>query len=163
MSGGHVTERKRRLDGSTTDYDCERLLLEPAKRAVLRYVVPRALAFEGTGVVVPAGAVTVGHYWADRAYNVYHWIADGRTIAYYCNVSEPPRIAEGLVEYRDLAVDVLLDPAGTPTVLDEDELPDDLPSPLRALVSRAVEELTAGGRRLVTEVDRESRRLLEGA
>lgn len=150
-------ERKHRLDGTSVDFACERLLVEPPKRAVLRYVVPEERALEGSSLILPAGTVTIAHYRGERPYCVYHWLAGGRTLAYYCSVSEPPTIAEDIVEYRDLAVDVLLDRAGSATVLDEDELPDDLASPLRAIVSRALGELTGQSRRIVAEIERESR------
>lgn len=155
-----MTERKHRLDGSTLEFACERLLLDPGRRAVLRYVLPAERALEGTDLVLPAGTTTIAHYWADRPYNVYHWAEGGRTLAYYCSITEPPSITEELVEYRDLAVDVLIDPAGASTVLDEDDLPDDLPPPLRAVVARALEELTGQSRRIAAEVERESRPFL---
>jgi len=107
-----VRERKIRLDGSQEDFMCERLLLEPGKRAVLRYRVDREWRVADGALVVPAGSVNLAHYWMDRPYNVYQFMAAGRTLAYYCNVAEPTAIREDLVEYLDLAVDVLIRPSG---------------------------------------------------
>jgi protein associated with RNAse G/E len=118
---------------------------------------------------VPKGSFTIGHYWVDRPYNVYHWVrpetlrAQGplrqgprRTIAYYCNVVSATTIAEDLVSYDDLVVDVLIDTAGSAMVLDEDDLPSDLPSPMRAVINRALEELTGNSRRIAAEIERQS-------
>jgi predicted RNA-binding protein associated with RNAse of E/G family len=104
--------------------------------------------------------VTISHYWTARRYNVYHWIHDGRTIAYYCNIVGATTIAEDLVSYEDLVVDVLIEPSGASLVLDEDDLPDDLPSAKRVAVNRALEELTGQTRRIAAEIERESRRYL---
>jgi predicted RNA-binding protein associated with RNAse of E/G family len=155
-----VTERKVRLDGTAEDFLCERLLLEPGKRAVLRYELDRDWHVADL-IVVPRGSVTIAHYWSDRPYNVYHWVAPPRrTIAYYCNVVASTTIAERLVSYEDLVVDVLIETSGAATVLDEEDLPPDLPSPRRAVVHRAIEDLTTNGRRIAAEMERESRPFL---
>lgn len=137
---------------------CERLLLEPGKRAVLRYRVDREWRVGDGALIVPAGSVNLAHYWIDRPYNVYQFMRDGRTLAYYCNVAEPTAIREDLVEYVDLAVDVLIDPAGKALVLDEDELPPDLAPARRKHIAKAVEELTSGTRRFISQIDEAARR-----
>jgi len=48
-----ITERKTRLDGSTTEFVCEPIVLEPGKRAVLRYVSDREWAVADTDIRVP--------------------------------------------------------------------------------------------------------------
>ena len=153
-----ITERKIRLDGSHEDFMCEPLLVRPGERAILRYRVDREWRVAGGALVVPAGSVNLAHYWMDRPYNVYHFVEGRRTIALYCNVAEPTAIREDLVEYVDLAVDVLIDPKGTATVLDEDELPADLSPERRKRVARALEELLSHPRRLAAHIEEESRR-----
>ena len=45
------------------------------------------------GVDLPAGTVSVGHFWADRPYNVYHWLdRAGQTLGYYFNICDQTRI-----------------------------------------------------------------------
>lgn len=158
-----ITERKTRLDGSVTEYSCERLLLEPGRRAVLRYVSDRARDIAGTDLRVPVGTVTVAHYWADRPYNVYHLLADGRTLAYYCNVAADTAIATDVVAYTDLIVDVLLRTSGAATVLDEDELPDDLAPRHRLSIAKALEALITDPRTLIRELERETAAALRAA
>ena len=151
-----ITERKTRLDGSVAEYSCERLLLEPARRAILRYVSDRERGLEGTDLRMPVGTVTVAHYWTDRPYNVYHWLVDGRTLAYYCNVAADTIIDEDVVAYTDLVVDVVLRTSGAATVLDEDELPDDLPPRHRLVIAKALEALITDPRTLIRELERET-------
>jgi predicted RNA-binding protein associated with RNAse of E/G family len=153
-----VLERKVRLDGTTEDFLCDRLLLDPGKRAVLRYELDRDWNVAGV-LVVPRGTLTISHYWIDRPYNVYHWLSAGRTIAYYCNVVASTVITEQLVSYDDLVVDVLIDPSGSSLVLDEEDLPVDLAPPRRIVIGRALEELSQS-KRIAAEIERETRRLL---
>jgi len=82
-----ITERKTRLDGSVAEYACEALVVEPGRRAVVRYVTEQDRALEGTDLVLRKGTVTVGHFWADRPYNVYHWLDGGKTVALYVSVA----------------------------------------------------------------------------
>lgn len=151
-----ITERKTRLDGSATEFTCEPLILDPGQRAVLRYVSDRELPIANTALRVPRGTVTIAHYWAARPYNVYHWLVDGRTLAYYCNIVADTVIEPALVAYTDLVVDVLLHPSGAAEVLDEDELPADLAPAHRIAIAKALEVIIANPRFLIREIERET-------
>lgn len=148
------------MDASSVEYRCERLLIEPGRKAVLRYVVPAARRLEGTDLVIPAGVVTVGHFWVDRPYNAYRFTAGGRTLALYCSIATETRIADDLVEYLDLAVDVLITPDGTATVLDEEEVPRDLDPKHRRTIAEAIERILSAPRGLLKEVEGETRTIV---
>lgn len=155
QTSARITERKTRLlDGSVAEFACEPLLVEPGRRATLRYVTDRDWVIAGTDLRVAPGTVTVGHFWVDRPYNVYQWLVEGRTLAYYCNVAADTRITDDLVAYTDLIVDVLVRPSGATTVLDEDELPDDLAPAHRLAIARAMEALVTDPRGLIRDVER---------
>jgi predicted RNA-binding protein associated with RNAse of E/G family len=149
-----ITEHKTRLDGSVAEFACEALLVETGKRAVVRYVSDRE-AHVGD-LVLAAGTVTIGHFWADRSYNVYHWIGAGKTIAYYCNVVDDTTITADRIEYTDLTVDVLVKPSGAVMILDEDDVPDDLAPKRRIAIAKAMEAIIADPRGLIREIERES-------
>jgi uncharacterized protein DUF402 len=153
VSAGTIIERKRRLDGTSVEFVCDRSLVLPGERAVLRYVIERDRPLEGTDLVLPAGTVTIAHYWVDRPYNVYHWTDRGRTLGYYCNVATDTRIAPDVVSYTDLVVDVLIDTAGRALVLDEDELPTDVAPTHRRTIARALDQLTSQPGRLAREIE----------
>ena len=82
-----ITERKTRLDGSVVEYLCERIAVEPGRHAIVRYVTDRDRTLEGSDLVLRTGTVTIGHFWVDRPYNVYHWLERERTIAFYVNIA----------------------------------------------------------------------------
>ena len=155
-----ITERKTRLDGTVIEYRCEALVVEPGRRGVVRYVTDRDRHLEGTDVVLRAGTVTIGHFWTDRPYNVYHWLADGRTIAFYVSIATDTTIERPAIAYTDLVVDVLLRPSGAIEVLDEEELPPDLDPRHRLAIAKALETCITEAKRLITEIERETRAAL---
>ena len=155
-----IVERKRRLDGTQVDFQCERRIVEPGVRAVVRFVTTSERRLEGTDLTLRPGTVTVGHFRADRPYTVYAFASDGAILGYYCSIVDELSIGDDRVEYLDLVVDVLIDSRGGATVLDEDELPADLEPRHRRTISRALEDLTGNARRIVAELERETRRFL---
>ena len=160
MKGAPITERKTRLDGSVVEYACETLALEPGRRAVVRYVTDQDRAIEGTDLVLRKGTVTVGHFWTDRPYNVYHWLDGGRTIALYVNIATDTTIEPDAIAYHDLVVDVLIRPSGAIEILDEDELPPSIEPRYRLAIAKAIETCVTEGRRLSAEIERETRAVL---
>jgi predicted RNA-binding protein associated with RNAse of E/G family len=152
-----ITERKTRLDGSVVEYACEPLVVEVGRRAVVRYVTERERALEGTDLVLREGTVTIGHFWTDRPYNVYHWLDGGRTIALYVSIATDTTIEPAAIAYRDLVVDVLVRPSGAIEILDEDELPPSIEPRYRLAIAKALEACVTEAKRLLNEIERETR------
>lgn len=157
---GTVLERKVRLDGSVEEWTCELLALEPGRYAAVRYVLPAERRLAGSELVLPAGTVTIGHFWADRAYTAYHWLSGERTLGVYCSVAELLQVEADGVVYLDLAVDVLLLPGGGVSVLDEHELPSDLERETLATIEAAVAALQADPPALLADVEAATRSAL---
>ena len=155
-----ITERKTRLDGSVVEYECEPLVVEEGRRALVRYVTERDRPIEGTDLVLRKGTVTVGHFWTDRPYNVYHWLDGVRTVALYVNVATDTTITTAAIDYRDLVVDVIIRPSGGIEILDEDELPPSIEPRYRLAIAKAIETCVTEGRRLSAEIERETRAVL---
>jgi len=153
-----VIERKTRFDGTVQEFACRALLIEPGKHAVIRYDLDRD--WHVGGMVFPRGGYTAGHFWVDRPYNVYHWFVGHRTLAYYFNVGLVDEISETRVAWRDLIVDVLVKPDGAMDILDEDEVPPDLPAEHRRTIAQALEQIVTNPKRLVREIEQASRDLL---
>ena len=105
--------------------------------------------------------MTAGHFWVDRPYNVYHWLdPQGLTLGFYFNVGHTDTVQTDLLAWRDLIVDVIVTPDGGMLVLDEEELPPDLAPEHRGTIARALEQVMTNPKRLVAEIERETRRLL---
>ncbi len=130
-----ILEVKRTLGGSVLTFPCVAVDVTP-ERAVLMY---RASGSRRVGDLdLPPDTITVAYYWADRPYNVYHWLSPaGDTLAWYFNISGPARIGDGRVEWEDLEVDVLVTPDLEARVLDEDRLPASLAASRHAAIAAA--------------------------
>jgi hypothetical protein len=109
-------EVKRRLDGSSEEFDCP--LVHRAERVVVvSFKLPAAVGD------VPKGTTTLGWFWTRRPYDLYRFIAkDGEVLRHRFDVVDDVVIAEDRVEYLDLIVDVVVSPTGEITIEDEDEL-----------------------------------------
>jgi predicted RNA-binding protein associated with RNAse of E/G family len=155
-----ITERKTRLDGSVVEYACEPLVVEEGRRALVRYVTSADRPIEGTDLVLRKGTVTVGHFWTDRPYNVYHWLDGAKTVALYVNIATDTTIDSTAIGYRDLVVDVIIRPSGAIEVLDEEDLPPSIEPRYRLAIAKAIETCVTEGRRLAAEIERETRAVL---
>ena len=97
--------------------------------------------------IIEAGTHSTEFFWTDRWYSVFRFqTPDGRLLRFDCNINTPARLADGVLSFVDLDVDVLVNPDYSFKVLDEDEF--DLhaelyayPPTYRDNVRRALEEL----------------------
>ena len=61
-------------------------------------------------------------YWLDKWFNVFRFYEpDGTFRNFYCNINIPPTFENGILEYTDLDVDVIVDKNFSRTILDQDE------------------------------------------
>ena len=113
-------EVKRALSGEERVYDCEQVAVS-ARLAVVRFVFAQPLT--AGGITFPAGGMTLGFFWRDRHYNLYHMLtADGGRIADRFDVIDHVRIRPDGVRYDDLLLDVWRYADGRIAVEDEDEV-----------------------------------------
>ena len=156
-----IVEIKTTLAGARKEFDCELLKLTRGEVVVI-YRMPGEVQLED--LLLPKDAISIGYFWEDRAYNAYHWIDEqSQTLALYFNICDNTRISRQQVAWRDLTVDVLITPDLRCRVLDEDELPDDLDSELRAYIESARDALCVNPARLLLEFEARRRELLPKA
>ncbi len=149
-----VVEVKERFNGTIQEYPCEWLAQGPGK-LVLLYRLPAGASF--LSLDLPPKSVSLGYFWQDRPYNVYHWVRpDGSTAGWYCNVADRTQISAAGVHWRDLIVDVLALPGEPPQVLDLDEVPSDLDPALQRLIDGTVAELLRTLPALTQELEAET-------
>lgn len=71
---------------------------------------------------IQAGTRSTEYYWTDRWYSVFRFAEPtGQLRNYYCNVNMPARLADSVLSFVDLDVDVLVHPDFSYQLLDEDE------------------------------------------
>lgn len=71
---------------------------------------------------IRAGTVSFEHFWFDRWYNVFRFHEpDGKLKAYYANIAMPPTFENGIIDYVDLDIDVVVWPDRRVEILDRDD------------------------------------------
>lgn len=156
-----IMEHKLTLAGVEKRFEC-RVLARTSTHLAVLWIAPAAMHVHG--IDLPAGTVSVGHFWTDRPYNVYHWLGTDRaTVGYYFNLADRTRWSDERLDWRDLTVDVLATPAGRLDVLDEDELPADLDAEASAHIEAGKAALLGATSEVLAEVEEASRRVLPRA
>ena len=94
-------------------------------------------------------------YFTDRWYNIFaiYDRQDGRLKGWYCNLSYPAEVSDGVVSYVDLALDLLVYPDGRQLVLDQEEFNAlNLPVDIQQHVAGALAELQQYFKNLLPEL-----------
>lgn len=131
---------------------------------MLLYQIPDNFRLEAgeQSVKIPAGTYTIAFYWQDRPYNVYHWRTPAGTyLGSYFNIVSDTEIAEKMVSYTDMIIDVMVLPDGSYTVLDEDELSVPLQEFAGGAVAQHLNQLIAQLDSLHTYIKEETDREIE--
>jgi predicted RNA-binding protein associated with RNAse of E/G family len=153
-----IIEHKLTLGGLEKRFECRLLARTPTHLSVL-WIAPAAMHVHG--VDLPAGTVSIGHFWTDRPYNVYHWLrGDRTTVGYYFNLADRTTWTAERLDWRDLTVDVLATPEGRLDVLDEDELPAELDAEASAHIEAGKAALLGATASVLAEVEAASRAVL---
>jgi uncharacterized protein len=72
--------------------------------------------------VIRRNTVSYEYYWKNRWYNVFRFHEpEGELRNFYCNVNQPPLLQDGVLDYIDLEIDVLVWKDFTLEILDLDE------------------------------------------
>ena len=147
----HCVEKKLTLTGETKEYRCRLLSLRDGV-GILRYVIETH--YDIAGFRLSPGDETLALYWSDRPYTLYVWSRrrEGDR-AYYFNIADSVLLTPGEFTWRDLAVDILVDPKGAVRVLDEHELPPGLPRGLLDHIMQAKEHVLARFQDIIEEAD----------
>lgn len=149
-------EIKHTLSGDTQTYSCELLHYEPGF-GMLRYVIDREYDIRGHRLL--PGDVTHALYWEDRPYTLYVWhLRSGSGRLFYFNIADRVALRPEEFVWRDLTIDVLVDAYGRIDILDEHELPPDLPEELRVYIRTAVDLVVTRHQ----EIIREANEMIEG-
>ena len=156
-----ILEVKRTLDGRKKRFNCRLLArAHDGRHAAVLWIAPQPMHVHG--VDLPAGTISVGHFWVDRNYNVYHWLDQaGRTLGYYFNICDQTGIGVRIIEWRDLIVDVLAMPGGRLDVVDEHELPAELAPDVAGHIAAGKQAILSSPAAVLAEIEAASRAALQ--
>lgn len=153
-----IIERKIRYNSEIVDYKCK-LLSAQSQHVVLFHIIEQAftMAADHRTITIPEGSYTIAYYWKDRPYNLYFWRdKNGKYLASYFNIVRNTTIADQIITFEDLIIDILALPNGEYFILDEDELPEKLERFENGLVKRAVESLAESINDILSQAIEES-------
>jgi uncharacterized protein len=72
--------------------------------------------------LIKAGTRSTELFWTDRWYSVFRFQEpSGELRNFYCNVSTPARLSDGVISFVDLDIDVLVGPDFSFRILDQEE------------------------------------------
>lgn len=158
-----IFEVKRTLDGKTVAYRAVPLLVEPGVRAALLYRLDEPEVVAGGRMTLAPGTVSVGYFWCDRPYTVYHWLYGRETLAHYINIGRFVSVDDESLVWDDYAVDVLAYPDGRVDVVDQDEMPSDAGASTRRFINEAAAAVLTDVDAIVAEANAETANLLTDA
>jgi len=148
MSSGTVTIKSLNYDGSLRrSWGC-RLVEQIGTKLIFEGVFESDFDHPELGFI-RRGTVSHEFYWLDRWFNIFRvHEPEGTLRNYYCNINMPPRLENGVLEYVDLDIDIVLWPDGRLVVLDREEFEEnaarfDYPDDVKAMTEATVADLTA--------------------
>jgi len=108
MSDQQVTINSRKLDQSIRkSWKC-RLVERNDLLLVFVGEFDQAVTHPDLGLI-KRGTVSHEYFWLDRWYNVFRFHEpDGELRNYYCNIAMPPIFDNGIVDYVDLDIDIVV-------------------------------------------------------
>jgi hypothetical protein len=103
-----VTINSRKFDGSIRRSWACRLVEQDGPLLVFEGVFDLDVQHDDLGFI-RRGTVSYEYYWRDRWYNVFRFHEpEGYLRNYYCNINMPPVFENGVLDYVDLDLDVLV-------------------------------------------------------
>ena len=116
-----TTVNSRKYDGSIRrSWKCD--LLEQAGSMLTFIGVFEDEVIHPDLGTVKRGTISYEYYWLDRWYSIFCFHEpDGAFRNYYCNINMPPVFKNGVLDYVDLDIDVLVWPQSRYQILDEAE------------------------------------------
>ncbi len=145
-SASKITINSRKYDLKIRrSWDCE-LVERNDPLIVLVGKFDRDVVHPGLGSI-RQGTVSHEYFWLDRWYNIFRFHEpDGSFRNYYCNFAMPPILENGVLDYVDLDIDILVWPAGRYEVVDLDDfesngLKYDYPKEIRQRSEKSVKEM----------------------
>jgi len=117
-----ITVIKQNVKGDETWQYEARVLLKKSNLVLLAALFNRDDTMLGE-IVIRRNDRFLEYFFSDRWYNIFEIRdqKDDTLKGWYCDICEPALISENLISYRDLSLDLWVNPDGKMVVFDEDE------------------------------------------
>ncbi len=121
MESSQIVVRSLNFDRSLRrSWKCE-LVSRTDELLTLIGVFDREVIHPDLGII-RIGTRSTEYFWFDRWYNVFRFDEpNGEFRNFYCNINLPPTLENGVLEYVDLDIDVVIWPDTSYQILDQDE------------------------------------------
>ena len=159
--GDEIIERKIRYDSIVVEHICL-LLKAKNQHVVLFHEIMDAFTMKAGPIElnIPIGSYTIAYYWKDRPYNLYIWRDnEGNYLGSYFNIVKNTYMADKLLSFEDLIIDIMVLPDGSHFILDEEELPVPLEQFESGSVKQALNSLLDSIDILLSQIIEESGKL----
>lgn len=143
-------EKIHLLNGNIRVYRCE-LIYNNQSLGILKYNLEKQ--YEVAGLILPKLSITYAFYWINRPYTLYRWYFKGKNIGNYFNIADQVVLSDSEFEWRDIVIDILYRQDGLPNILDEDELPTDLPDYLLEYIGSAKSQIIENYQDILAETE----------
>lgn len=121
MPDQHLTVQAKKYDGRVRKTWTGGVLSRSDDAIVLIAKFDETVEHNDLGCI-KAGTISFEHFWFERWYNVFRFHdPEGKLIAHYCNIAMPAILADDILSYVDLDIDVIRWPDGRVDVLDRDD------------------------------------------
>ena len=145
-NGRTIIVRACKYDGREHRRWPAQLLKQEGSLLILNAYFPGEISHDILGTIA-AGTHSLEYYWLDRWYNVFRFAQpNGELRNYYCNVNVPPTLENGVLNYVDLDLDILVAPDYSYQILDREDFDENATlygysNEVRLNAARAVDEL----------------------
>ena len=108
MLAKDITINARKSDGVIHRTWQADLIKQTDSLLVFEGVFDHQVKHPDLGVIRP-GTISYEYYWLDRWYNVFRFHEPtGELRNYYCNINKPPTFRNGVLDYIDLEIDIVV-------------------------------------------------------
>ena len=108
MSNQNITINSRKYDGNINRTWKADLIEQDKTLLVFRGEFDREIKHRELGVI-RRGTISYEYYWLDRWFSVFRFHEpEGEFRNFYCNINMPPTFENGVLDYIDLEIDILI-------------------------------------------------------
>jgi len=108
LSNQNITINSRKYDGNINRTWKADLIEQDKTLLVFRGEFDREIKHRELGVI-RRGTISYEYYWLDRWFSVFRFHEpEGEFRNFYCNINMPPTFENGVLDYIDLEIDILI-------------------------------------------------------